>query len=266
MFKIYDSVDSFIKDTNSNNVILKNIKKIDNKTYLIKTDNNYLISYKGTIYLYNNKDLEILVDILYKYNLLFIKTASEEFAKVYKDKFKGKVVKSDIFYKVEDKKIKKALLAGGCFWCASYAYFNKKGLINVYSGYAGGILHMPKYEEVKKGTTGHKEAILIYYDKTKTSYKELLDIFFITIDPFDGEGQFIDRGSNYKTGIFTNCKKELTIAKNKIDEVSKLFNRDVKVELLKDTIFYQAEEYHQDYHIKNPKLMEKELKESGRVK
>ena len=265
MFKIYSDIDEFIKE-NGFNQVLKSIKKLDNKSYLIKTNKNYLISNNGLLYFYNNDDLDEILDIIYKYNLLFRKTDNYKFVKLYAKLFYGTIKKDGYLYKVVDKNIKKAMLAGGCFWCSSYAYFNKKGIKNIYSGYAGGITHMPNYEEVKKGNTKHMETILIYYDKRKTSYKELLDIFFITIDPFDDEGQFIDRGSNYKTAIFTDSIREIAISKNKIDEVSKLFNQEVKVKLLSDTIFYLAEEYHQDYGLKNPELMQKELKESGRVK
>ena len=269
MFKIYDDKDLFIKEnklTEKEKLLVKKITKLDNLSYLIKVKGNFVISNNKCVYLNNDNSINVIVDTLYKYNLLLDETNNIKLALNYAKLFNGKVNIDKDDYKIVDKKVGTALLAGGCFWCAAYAYFKKPGIINVFSGYAGGYTHMPTYEEVKKDITGHMESILIYYDITKTSYKEILDIFFITIDPFDDKGQFIDRGSNYKTAIFSSNEADIFIAKEKIDEVSKFYEKDVKVKILDDTIFYYAEEYHQDYGIKNPELMKEELIKSGRVK
>lgn len=160
--------------------------------------------------------------------------------------------------------IKKIMLAGGCFWCLSKPYYEYSGIIHVYSGYAGGIVKNPTYEDVKYGQTFHRETILIEYDADIISFSEILDIYFETIDPFDGEGQFIDRGYNYTCAIFTSNEDEKRIIKEKLIKLEQEFNLKTYVPILDEVVFYMAEEYHQDFAIKNKELMEKEWKESGR--
>lgn len=161
---------------------------------------------------------------------------------------------------------KVAMFAGGCFWCAAKPYYEYEGVLHVYSGYAGGDEVNPKYEDVKNHKTGHRETIKIIYDSNIISFEELLDVFLETIDPFDEYGQFIDRGFNYTCAIFTNDLEERKICQMKIMDIERQYNKKAFVPILDEPIFYMAEEYHQDYAIKNPEEMEKELLESGRKK
>lgn len=161
--------------------------------------------------------------------------------------------------------IKQALFAGGCFWCMAKPYYEYDGIRKVISGYAGGDEVNPTYEEVKGGLTHHKETVLLEYDSNVISFKELLDIYFDTIDPFDEYGQFIDRGDNYTCAIFTDDAEERKIIAEYIDKIEREFKRKVQVKVLNRTVFYKAEEYHQDYALKNPEAMEKEEEISGRL-
>ena len=163
-------------------------------------------------------------------------------------------------------KIKSCVLAGGCFWCMAKPYYYYEGINKVYSGYCGGKEVFPTYEEVKKQKTSHKETVKILYDSSKISYKEILKIYFDSIDPFDDEGQFIDKGQSYKTAIFTDDLIELELALQFINNIEKTFNQKVTVKLEKEKPFFMAEDYHQDFAVKNPELMEKELIESKRKK
>lgn len=159
---------------------------------------------------------------------------------------------------------KYCILAGGCFWCASKPYYEYEGIKKVYSGYSGGDEINPTYEQVKKQQTKHMESIKITYDENIISYKEILDIYFDTIDPFDDGGQFIDRGYSYSTAIFYQDEDMLNIIKKYIEEYESKISKKVLVKILPEKEFYMAEEYHQDFAIKNPQEMEKELIESGR--
>ena len=162
--------------------------------------------------------------------------------------------------------IRYCILAGGCFWCMAKPYYEYDGIKNVYSGYSGGSEVNPTYEEVKAQKTTHKECVKLIYDDEIISFNEILDIYFDTIDPFDDGGQFIDRGDSYTTAIFYHDDKMKEIAIQYINDVSRRYNRKVVVKILEEKTFYMAEEYHQDYALKNPELMEKELIESGRIK
>lgn len=161
---------------------------------------------------------------------------------------------------------RQALFAGGCFWCMAKPYYEYDGIDRVFSGYAGGETVNPTYEQVKTGTTGHRETVMLEYDGDVISFERLLDIYFDTIDPFDDGGQFIDRGENYTCAIFTDDEEELKIIAEFIAKIERECNRKVQVKILGDTVFYKAEEYHQDYALKNPDKMEEELKNSGRLK
>lgn len=158
-----------------------------------------------------------------------------------------------------------AYFAGGCFWCIT-PIFKMYGAEKIVCGYAGGDEINPTYEQVKKQQTGHRETIAVYYDDNKLDYKTLLEIYFKNIDPFDEGGQFIDRGFSYTLAIYTNNKKERDLALNYIDNLEKETNKKVYVSIEDYKNFYEAEEYHQDYYLKNPDAFEKELIESGRKK
>ncbi len=149
---------------------------------------------------------------------------------------------------------KMATFAGGCFWCMEADFEKLPGVVKVISGYTGGKMKNPTYEEVTTGATGHLEAIQVHYDPLKVSYGELLNFFWRHIDPTDGGGQFVDRGSQYRSAIFYHDEEQKRIAeKSKKDlEQSGKFKKPVATEILKPTQFYEAEDYHQDYYRKNP--------------
>ncbi len=161
---------------------------------------------------------------------------------------------------------KYCILAGGCFWCISKPYYEYDGILKVYSGYCGGDEENPTYEEVKHQKTKHMESIKLIYNDKIISYKEILDIYFGSIDPFDDGGQFIDRGYSYTTAIFYQDDDMLELINEYIKEYESKINKKVLVKILPEKTFYMAEEYHQDFAIKNPLKMEKELIESGRKK
>ena len=167
---------------------------------------------------------------------------------------------------VKTKSKEYCILAGGCFWCMAKPYYEYEGIERVYSGYTGGTEVNPKYEDVKAQLTSHKEAIKIEYDSNVISYDEILNIYFETIDPFDFGGQYIDRGDSYTCSIYYHDDQMLDLAKKYIEKIEKHYNKKVVVALEEEKYFYMAEEYHQDYALKNPREMEKELIESGRKK
>ncbi len=161
--------------------------------------------------------------------------------------------------------MKEAYFAGGCFWCVTPIY-KMYGVDEVICGYAGGDEKDPTYEQVKHQETGHRETIKLVYDPEKVSYDKLLDIYFANVDPFDAEGQFIDKGFSYTLAIFYMSDDEKKTALEKIAKIEQESGKKVQVEVLPFKNFYKAEEYHQDYYLKNPEAFEKELIESGRKK
>ena len=164
------------------------------------------------------------------------------------------------------KELSYCILAGGCFWCMAKPYYEYDGIKNVYSGYSGDKESNANYEKVKSQKTLHREVIKLEYDENIISYKEILDIYFDTIDPFDDGGQFIDRGNSYTTAIFYHSEEMKKVALDYINKIELQYNKKVAVKILKEMPFYMAEAYHQDYAIKNPILMQEELIESGRLK
>ncbi len=159
--------------------------------------------------------------------------------------------------------MKEAYFAGGCFWCVTPIY-KMYGVDEVICGYAGGDELNPTYEQVKQQKTGHRETIKLIYDPDKVSYERLLDIYFANVDPFDAEGQYIDKGFSYTLAVFFNNEEERTSVFNKISEIEIKSGKETQVAVLPFKNFYKAEEYHQDYYLKNPEAFEKELKDSGR--
>ncbi|NWG01561.1 MAG: peptide-methionine (S)-S-oxide reductase MsrA [Syntrophaceae bacterium] len=154
----------------------------------------------------------------------------------------------------EDINLKKATFAGGCFWCTEADFEKLPGVVKVVSGYTGGNQNNPTYEEVSSGKTGHVEAIQVYYDPSKISYEELLDFFWKHIDPTDGEGQFVDRGSPYRSAIFYHDEEQKRLAEKSREALDRSgrFNKPVVTEIIKFNKFYEAEGYHQDYYEKQP--------------
>jgi len=151
-------------------------------------------------------------------------------------------------------KFEKATFAGGCFWCMEKPFEKLDGVVEVISGYTGGRTENPTYEEVSSGRTGHLEAVQITYDPHTTTYPQLLDVFWKQIDPTDPDGQFVDRGPQYRTVIFYHSPEQEVLAqKSKNDlEQSGRFDKPIVTELTEATTFYEAEAYHQDYYRKNP--------------
>ncbi|MGB2661200.1 MAG: peptide-methionine (R)-S-oxide reductase MsrB [Candidatus Omnitrophota bacterium] len=163
-------------------------------------------------------------------------------------------------------KNEKALFAGGCFWCMEPPFENLEGVTEVASGYTGGETKAPTYEEVSSGSTGHYEAVQIIYDPSKVTYEKLLEVFWMNIDPTDPGGQFTDRGSQYKTAIFYYNEQQRKLAeesKKRLEDLGK-FSRPIETQILEAAEFYEAENYHQDYHIKEPVHYNAYKKGSGR--
>ncbi len=148
----------------------------------------------------------------------------------------------------------KATFAGGCFWCMEEAFENVEGVVFVVSGYAGGQVENPTYEEVSAGGTGHTESIEVTYDPSKVTYEDLLDVFWRNVDPTTPNAQFCDHGSQYRTAIFyhNETQKQLIDESRERIDVSKTFPESIVTEVLPASAFYIAEDYHQDFYTKNP--------------
>lgn len=148
------------------------------------------------------------------------------------------------------KKWRTATFAGGCFWCVEADLEKVPGVVEVISGYTGGQKQNPTYEEVSAGGTGHVEAVQVIYDPEKVSYKDLLDVFWRHVDPTDKDGQFVDRGAQYRTAIFYQDEEEKRLAEESKKNLnqSRYFAKPIVTEIIKLNTFYRAEEYHQDYY------------------
>jgi peptide-methionine (S)-S-oxide reductase len=150
----------------------------------------------------------------------------------------------------EKPELEKATFAGGCFWCMEPPYDALDGVVSTTSGYVGGHVEDPSYEMVSSGGTGHAEAMQVVYDPAKVSYEKLLEVFWVNIDPTDADGQFCDRGSQYRSGIFYHNEEQRKLAeasKKKLDASGRL-PKPVVTEVTEVGTFYPAEEYHQDYY------------------
>ena len=147
-----------------------------------------------------------------------------------------------------------APFAGGCFWCMEGPFEAHPGVIEVLSGYTGGKKAKPSYEEVSSGSTGHLEAIQVKFDPKKVTYDELLDIYWMQVDPTDDGGQFVDRGAQYATAIYYHSPEQEKIAYKSLQALATSGRHQKKIvtPILKATNFYPAEDYHQDYYKKNP--------------
>jgi peptide-methionine (S)-S-oxide reductase len=151
------------------------------------------------------------------------------------------------------KKQDTAIFAGGCFWCMVEPFDQQPGIISVRSGYTGGSVPNPTYEEVKNGQTGHTEAVKIVFDPTIISYERLVEIYWQQTDPTDAMGQFQDRGSSYRPVIFVKDEVQQQIAlKSKQNlQASGRFKKPIVTQIEPATAFYEAEEYHQDFYKKD---------------
>ena len=142
----------------------------------------------------------------------------------------------------------KAYFAGGCFWCVEESFENLKGVEEVISGYSGGVTENPTYKEVTYGNTGHFEVVEIIYDKKVISFKELLENFWVNIDPFDAFGQFCDKGYSYRSVAFYQNDEERKLIQKDIKDLENKFNKKVVTYIRNFEKFYKAEEYHQDFY------------------
>jgi methionine-S-sulfoxide reductase len=151
-------------------------------------------------------------------------------------------------------RFEKATFAGGCFWCMEPPFDKLDGVISTTSGYTGGNEKMPTYEQVSSGRTGHVEAIEIIFDPEKVNYDKLLEVFWKNIDPTQANGQFADIGKQYRTAIFFHDEEQrkLAVASKEILDKSGKFGKSVVTEILPAEDFYPAEDYHQNYYLKNP--------------
>ncbi|MFC1532419.1 peptide-methionine (R)-S-oxide reductase MsrB [Thermodesulfobacteriota bacterium] len=149
---------------------------------------------------------------------------------------------------------KTAVFAGGCFWCTESDFEKVEGVIEAISGYTGGTMVNPTYKQVSSGGTGHVEAIKVIYDPNRITYKELLDVFWKHIDPTDPDGQFVDKGAQYRSVIFyaNQEEKEMAEASKKMLAESGPFEKPIVTEILPLGTFYPAEDYHQNYYKENP--------------
>ena len=145
----------------------------------------------------------------------------------------------------------RAYFAMGCFWCGEADFEKVSGVTEAVSGYAGGHVKNPTYEQVTGGNTGHYESVRVSYDPEKVSYKQLLDVFWHNVDPFDAKGQFCDKGASYRPAIFPTNAEERAEAEASKAAVEKRFGKPVAVEIVDTKSFYPAEGYHQDYYKKN---------------
>ena len=152
----------------------------------------------------------------------------------------------------QDKTTATAVFAGGCFWCMEPPYDALPGVVATTSGFTGGQKANPSYKEVSGGNTGHIEAVQVAYDPAKVSYEKLLEVYWRNVDPLDGGGQFCDRGHEYTTAIFYQNEEQKKLAEQSKSAIEKQLGRPVATVIRPAAPFYAAEDYHQDYYLKNP--------------
>ena len=147
-----------------------------------------------------------------------------------------------------------AVFAGGCFWCTESDFEKVEGVIDVISGYTGGSMENPTYKQVSSGSTRHVEAVKVVYDPEKVTYAKLLEVFWTHVDPTDAGGQFVDRGSQYVSAIFYADETERRLAETSKEKLAEthVLKEPIVTEILPLGLFYEAEDYHQDYYKKNP--------------
>jgi len=162
--------------------------------------------------------------------------------------------------------LERATFAGGCFWCIEADFEKEDGVVEVISGYTGGHTENPTYEEVCSGRTGHLEAVQVVYDPEQVSYEALLDVFWRHVNPTDPGGQFVDRGSQYRTAIFYHNEEQRRLAEVSREQLrrSDRFQRPIVTEILPLGRFYEAEDYHQGFHQKSPMRYKTYRMHSGR--
>jgi peptide-methionine (S)-S-oxide reductase len=145
-----------------------------------------------------------------------------------------------------------AIFGGGCFWCVEEAFDKVEGVVATTSGFSGGDVENPSYDQVVAGGTGHIEVVKVEYEPDQVDYATLLHVFWRNIDPFAVDRQFCDQGEAYRSAIFHDSEEERELAEATRDELAERFERDIATEITAFESFYPAEEYHQDYYRKNP--------------
>ncbi|MEW5250140.1 peptide-methionine (S)-S-oxide reductase MsrA [Microbulbifer sp. 2201CG32-9] len=148
--------------------------------------------------------------------------------------------------------IRTAVFAGGCFWCMEPPYDKLDGVLETTSGYSGGKVENPTYEQVSAGVTGHAEVVQVKYDADKVSYEKLLEVFWRNVDPLDAGGQFCDRGDQYRTEIFYANEEEKRLAEASRAAAERELNKKIVTKIVPAATFYPAEGYHQNYYQRNP--------------
>jgi len=162
-------------------------------------------------------------------------------------------VKEEIRTNQIKKTDKVAYFASGCFWCVEAIFESVEGVSEAVSGYAGGFTKNPTYQSIGTGETGHAEAVAVYYDPEKVSFKTLVDVFFGSHDPTTKNGQYPDFGSQYRSIAFYITNEEKVIIETTINKLNKqVYNNKIVTEVTKHSKFYEAEEYHQNYEKRNP--------------
>ncbi len=152
-------------------------------------------------------------------------------------------------------KIQTAIFAGGCFWCVESDFDKIEGVTETTSGYIGGTTKNPTYQQVSKGGTGHYEAVRVRFDADVVSYKELVDIFWRTVDPLDAGGQFCDRGESYRAAVFTKGKSQKQAAEASKAEADAVLRGKIVTPILSASKFYRAEAYHQNYYLGKKRVL-----------
>lgn len=145
----------------------------------------------------------------------------------------------------------RATFAGGCFWCMEPPYDRVDGVIETISGFSGGHVADPSYQQVIQSGTGHLEVVQVVYDPEKVGYERLLEIYWRNVDPFDGGGQFCDRGESYRPAIFVHDERQERLARASMRQMDERFERSIAVTIEPFEAFYRAEDYHQNYYEKN---------------
>ncbi len=145
-----------------------------------------------------------------------------------------------------------AVFAGGCFWCMEPPYDKLDGVLSTTSGYTSGSVLNPTYEQVSRGGTGHTEGVQVVFDPARVTYAKLLHVFWRNIDPFARDRQFCDRGDQYRSGIYPRNATQKEAADASLRAIAARFSQPIATEIVSATRFYAAEDYHQDYYMKNP--------------
>lgn len=148
--------------------------------------------------------------------------------------------------------LQQATFAGGCFWCMEPPFDGLPGVRSTVSGYTGGHIVDPTYEQVSAGNTGHQEVVQVTFDDEEISYRDLLEVFWRNVDPLDDGGQFCDRGDSYLSGIFYHNEKQKTLAISSREKIARGFEQAVVTFIKPLGVFYPAEDYHQNYYQENP--------------